>query len=34
MPPPPPERVEYFHIEFEDHEVILAEGTPAESFVD
>ena len=28
------ERLEYFHIELEMHDVILAEGTPAESFVD
>ena len=28
------EQVEYFHIEFAGHEVIFAEGAPAESFVD
>jgi glycosyltransferase involved in cell wall biosynthesis len=28
------EEVEYFHIEFAGHEVIFAEGAPAESFVD
>ncbi len=28
------ERLEYFHIELDTHEVILAEGMPAESFVD
>jgi len=28
------DRLEYFHIELDTHEVILAEGTPAESFVD
>src|SRR5216684_4664074 len=27
-------RLEYFHIELDTHEVILAEGAPAESFVD
>ncbi|MGE0079835.1 MAG: Hint domain-containing protein [Thiohalomonadaceae bacterium] len=26
--------VEYFHIELENHELVLAEGTPAETFVD
>jgi hypothetical protein len=26
--------VEYFHLEFEAHEVILAEGAPAESYVE
>jgi hypothetical protein len=26
--------VEYFHIETEHHEIILAEGTPAETFMD
>src|SRR6516162_5161510 len=28
------DKVEYFHIEFEAHEVILAEGAPAESYVE
>jgi Hint domain len=28
------ERIEYFHIEFESHEVIFADGVPAESYVD
>ncbi len=28
------ERVSYFHIELADHDVILAEGCPAESFLD
>ena len=28
------DQVEYFHLEFEGHEVILAEGAPAESYVD
>jgi hypothetical protein len=28
------DRLEYFHIELDSHEVILAEGAPAESFVD
>ncbi len=28
------ETVEYFHIELESHDVILAEGAPAESFLD
>jgi hypothetical protein len=26
--------VHYYHIELESHDVLLAEGTPAESFVD
>src|SRR5271165_4049402 len=30
----PVNEVEYFHIEFEAHEVILAEGAPAESYVE
>ena len=30
----PPPRFTYFHIETEDHAVILAEGAPAETFVD
>jgi hypothetical protein len=29
-----PERFTYFHIEVEDHALILAEGVPAETFVD
>ncbi len=29
-----PDRFTYFHVELEDHALILAEGTPAESFVD
>jgi hypothetical protein len=29
-----PEGVEYFHIELDRHDVILAEGLPAESFID
>jgi hypothetical protein len=29
-----PERFTYFHIELEDHALILAEGVPAETFVD
>jgi hypothetical protein len=28
------DQVEYYHLEFEAHEVILAEGAPAESYVD
>ena len=28
------ERVEYFHIEFDTHDVIFAEGAPSESFID
>ncbi|MCH4092480.1 Hint domain-containing protein [Acetobacter sp.] len=28
------ERLEYFHIELETHDILLAEGAPAESFVD
>jgi hypothetical protein len=28
------DRIEYFHIELETHDVILAEGAPAESFLD
>jgi hypothetical protein len=28
------DQVEYFHVEFEAHEVILAEGAPAESYVE
>jgi hypothetical protein len=28
------DKVEYFHLEFEAHEVILAEGAPAESYVE
>jgi hypothetical protein len=28
------ERVEYFHIELEEHDIILAENCPAESFLD
>jgi hypothetical protein len=28
------DQVEYFHLEFEAHEVILAEGAPAESYVE
>jgi hypothetical protein len=28
------DQVEYFHLEFETHEVILAEGAPAESYVE
>lgn len=31
---PQAERFTYFHIEFETHAVVLAEGAPAESFVD
>ena len=27
-------RVEYFHIEFDTHDVIIAEGAPSESFID
>ncbi len=30
----PVDEVEYFHLEFEAHEVILAEGAPAESYVE
>jgi hypothetical protein len=29
-----PERFTYFHVELEDHALILAEGVPAETFVD
>jgi len=28
------EKVEYFHVELETHDVIIAEGAPAESFID
>lgn len=28
------DRVDYFHIEMEDHDIILANGTPVESFID
>jgi hypothetical protein len=28
------DRIEYFHIELDSHDVILAEGSPSESFVD
>ena len=28
------DQVEYFHVEFETHEVILAEGAPAESYIE
>lgn len=28
------ERIDYFHVELETHDVILAEGAPAETFVD
>jgi hypothetical protein len=28
------DQIEYFHLEFETHEVILAEGAPAESYVE
>jgi hypothetical protein len=30
----PEERFTYFHIELEDHALVLAEGAPAETFVD
>jgi hypothetical protein len=29
-----PELVEYFHIELDSHDILLAEGAPAESFLD
>ena len=29
-----PERVTYYHVEAEDHDVILANGAPAETFID
>ena len=29
-----PERFTWFHVELDDHALILAEGVPAESFVD
>jgi hypothetical protein len=29
-----PERFTYFHVELDDHALILAEGVPAETFVD
>jgi hypothetical protein len=29
-----PDRVTYYHVETEDHDIILANGTPAETFVD
>jgi len=29
-----PERLEYYHVELETHDVILAEGAPSETFVD
>ena len=28
------ESVEYFHIELDSHDVIIAEGAPSESFID
>lgn len=28
------DRVDYIHVEFETHDVILAEGAPSETFVD
>ena len=28
------DRVEYFHVELDTHDVILAEGAPSESFMD
>lgn len=28
------EAVQYFHLEFEEHQIILAEGTPTESYID
>ena len=28
------ERVDYYHVELDSHDVILAEGAPSESFVD
>jgi hypothetical protein len=28
------EHVEYFHVEFDSHDVIIAEGAPSESFID
>ena len=31
---PAPERATYYHVETEDHDVILANGAPAETFVD
>ena len=32
--PAPAERFTWYHIEFEDHALVLAEGAPAETFVD
>jgi len=32
--PAPAARFTYFHLEFDDHALVLAEGAPAESFVD
>jgi hypothetical protein len=29
-----PERFTYYHIELDDHSLLLAENTPAETFVD
>ena len=29
-----PDTFTYYHVELDDHSLILAEGTPAESFVD
>ena len=29
-----PDRVTYYHVETEDHDVILANGAPAETFID
>jgi collagen type I/II/III/V/XI/XXIV/XXVII alpha len=31
---PPAGAIEYFHIELDRHEIILAEGLPAESYLD
>ena len=29
-----PERLTYYHVELDDHSLLLAENTPAETFVD
>jgi hypothetical protein len=32
--PDPPERIDYFHLELDRHRLIVANGTPVESFID
>ena len=34
MPPPTPEQFTYYHIELADHALVIAEGVPAETFID